>query len=315
MRYDLHQHLWTAPLVDALRRRDALPFARRAGADTVLMLPGESPAAIDAAPESVERRLRTATSDGVDRILVALSSPVGIESLPRREAEPLLDAWEEGLSSLPPVFGAWGALALRGAAPARGRRRCSTAASPASRMPAGAIATPTGLGMLLPVLRRLEERGAPLFVHPGPSPWRPPARARVRDARMVAGADAVRRRHAGGVAFLHDRRPAASSPSCRSCSRCSRAARRCTAERLAARGGPANRGIDSSDVLRHLLVWPGRRRRDGPLRRRRAARARLGPPGRRAPLQPIRRGARPCAAGHQPGARAARGRVEEAVAA
>ena len=33
MRYDLHQHLWTAPLVDALRRRDALPFARRAGAD------------------------------------------------------------------------------------------------------------------------------------------------------------------------------------------------------------------------------------------------------------------------------------------
>jgi hypothetical protein len=242
MRHDLHQHLWTAPLVDALRRRDALPLARRAGADTVLMLPGEPPATIDAGSDVVERRVRAATEDGVDRILIALSSPVGIEGLPRREAEPLLDSYEEGVAGLPPVFRAWGALALRGAR-ARDVDGLLDRGFAGLSIPAGAIATPTGLGMLLPVLRRLEEHGAPLFVHPGPSPWRPPRGVEsgtpawwpaltryVADMQAawlsftIAGRDelpelAVVFAMLAGCAPIH-------------------------AERLAARGGPANRAID-----------------------------------------------------------------------
>jgi hypothetical protein len=40
-------------------------------------------------------------------------------------------------------------------------------------LPAGALATPRGLDRLGPLLERLERHGAPLFVHPGPAPWRP----------------------------------------------------------------------------------------------------------------------------------------------
>jgi hypothetical protein len=116
--------------------------------------------------------MRSATADGVDRILIALSAPLGIEGLPRDEAEPLLDAWEEGLSTLPPLFRAWGALPLRTARP-RDVDGLLDRGFAGLSIPAGAIATPTGLRMLLPVLRRLSEQGAPLFVHPGPSPWRP----------------------------------------------------------------------------------------------------------------------------------------------
>src|SRR3954470_13173238 len=117
MRTDLHQHLWTEPLVETLRRRDMPPFARRCGADTVLVLPGEAPSLIETAPDSLDRRLLAAGADRVDRIVGAISSPAGIEGLPRREAEPLLDAYEEGLASLPPAFNAWGAVALRDATP------------------------------------------------------------------------------------------------------------------------------------------------------------------------------------------------------
>jgi hypothetical protein len=173
MHIDLHQHLWTEPLVDALRARVALPLARRAGGDTVLMLPGESPGRLETGPGTIERRLAAASVDGVDRIVIALSSPLGIEGLPRREADPLLDAYEQGIADLPPLFEAWGAIALHGARP-RDVDRILDRGFAGLSVPAGALATPTGLGLLLPLLRRLESRGAPLFVHPGPSPWRRP---------------------------------------------------------------------------------------------------------------------------------------------
>ena len=41
-----------------------------------------------------------------------LSSPLGIESLPTGEAEPLLDAYHEGVQALGAPFGWWGAVAL-----------------------------------------------------------------------------------------------------------------------------------------------------------------------------------------------------------
>ncbi len=43
---------------------------------------------------------------------MCLSSPLGIEALPRAEAQPLLDAWHEGVLALGEPFGVWGAVAL-----------------------------------------------------------------------------------------------------------------------------------------------------------------------------------------------------------
>jgi 6-methylsalicylate decarboxylase len=44
----------------------------------------------------------------------------------------------------------------------------STPCSPAASLPAGALATPHALDGLAPLLERLEQRDAPLFIHPGP---------------------------------------------------------------------------------------------------------------------------------------------------
>jgi hypothetical protein len=43
--------------------------------------------------------------------------PDGVESLPRRGAELLLEAYEQGVAQLPPCFEAWGAIALEEAGP------------------------------------------------------------------------------------------------------------------------------------------------------------------------------------------------------
>lgn len=51
-------------------------------------------------------------ADGLERALVAPSTPLGIEALATGEAEPLLDADHEGVRALPGEFGAWAAVAL-----------------------------------------------------------------------------------------------------------------------------------------------------------------------------------------------------------
>jgi hypothetical protein len=76
-RVDIHQHLWTEPLIEALGRR--------------AYCGQEAPATVDAGDRAVERRLSDLERDGIGRALVSMSCPIGIESLPRREAEPLLD--------------------------------------------------------------------------------------------------------------------------------------------------------------------------------------------------------------------------------
>ena len=55
---------------------------------------------------------RSSERDGLDRALLCLSSPLGIESLPRAQAQPLLDAYHEGAFALGEPFGVWGAIAL-----------------------------------------------------------------------------------------------------------------------------------------------------------------------------------------------------------
>ena len=80
---DIHQHVWTQPLIDALAERRELPFVHRDGDVTVLHVAGERPYVLDTLAETPARRAALLELDGLEEAFVCLSSPVGIESLPR----------------------------------------------------------------------------------------------------------------------------------------------------------------------------------------------------------------------------------------
>jgi hypothetical protein len=166
---DVHQHLWTEPLVQALSERHQLPFIRSEHGLTVLYLAGERPYVVDLASEEPARRAALVERDGLDRALVCISSPLAIESLPREQSLSLLDAYHEGALSLEGPFEVWGAIALDGADPADVDDVLSQGCVGLS-LPAGALASVDALTRLHAVLARLEQRGAPLLVHPGPGP-------------------------------------------------------------------------------------------------------------------------------------------------
>src|ERR1700684_4113097 len=117
MKTDIHQHLWTEPLLEALSRRTELPFVRDEHGLTVLFGAGERPYVIDLEREAPARRMELVERDGLDRAVVCLSSPLGIESLAREQATPLIDAYLDGALALGQPFGVWGAVALDGLHP------------------------------------------------------------------------------------------------------------------------------------------------------------------------------------------------------
>jgi 6-methylsalicylate decarboxylase len=167
MRIDVHQHLWTEPLVEALAARRELPFVRLESGLTVLYLAGERPYVIDLASETPRHRAALVQRDGLDRALLCLSSPLGIEWLAHGQSRALIDAYHEGALSLEGPFGVWGAIALDRADPDDVDRALARGCVGIS-LPAGAIASVEAIACLRPVLARVELRGAPLFVHPGP---------------------------------------------------------------------------------------------------------------------------------------------------
>jgi hypothetical protein len=172
MKTDVHQHMWTEPLVSALAERNELPFVRVESGLTVLYLAGERPYVIDLASETPDRRAALVEGDGLDSALVCLSSPLGIEWLERHQAVALIDAYHEGALALAEPFGVWGAIALDRVDPddvddVLGRGCVGLS------LPAGALAGVDALAELGPVLSRLEAHDAPLLVHPG-SPARSP---------------------------------------------------------------------------------------------------------------------------------------------
>src|SRR5258708_6315649 len=112
MRTDVHQHLWSEPVVEQLALRRELPFIRIERGLTVLYLAGERPYVIDRGSEDPARRAALVERDGLDRALLCLSSPIGIEGLCREQATALLDAYHEGALSVGARFGVWGAVAL-----------------------------------------------------------------------------------------------------------------------------------------------------------------------------------------------------------
>ncbi len=108
----MHQHIWTEPLLDALEARDELPLVRRIDGVTVLHSRGEQPYVIDETAEQPARRASLVGADSLELAVIALSSPIGIEALPRDDALELIDAHLQGVAELPDVFAAWGPVAL-----------------------------------------------------------------------------------------------------------------------------------------------------------------------------------------------------------
>ena len=173
MLVDAHQHIWTKPLLDRLAERDVLPLVRYEDGLTVLHSAAESPYVIDVPSEAPGERAGRVREEGLDVAIIAISSPIGIEALPRESALELIDAHLDGVLALPSEFAAWGPVAVDRAEPdevddllVRGCVGIS--------LPAGALASPDALERLGPVLERVAQRDAPLFVHPGRGPGQRP---------------------------------------------------------------------------------------------------------------------------------------------
>ena len=237
---DVHQHLWTEPLLAALERRSELPYVRVEQGLAVLHLAGERPYVIDVETETSQRAAALVEQDGLDRALVCLSSPIGIEALPRSEALPLLEAYHEGALALGGPFGVWGAVCID-ACDAGDVDRALGRGCVGISLPAGALASLGALAGVAPILSRLEERGAPLLIHPGPGRW---SQVEAFEAPIwwPALTSYVWQMSAAWLAFLAAAR--ARHPRLRVVFAMLAGLAPLQAERLAARGGPAGRLSD-----------------------------------------------------------------------
>jgi hypothetical protein len=229
---DVHQHLWPEPLLGMLSARQRAPRLRRGGDGWELELAGEPTTSFDVRAHDPEARARIATGDGLDRVLVAPSSPLGIESLPAAQAQPLLDAFHAGVLEAGGPFAPWGSIALAAPEPAAVDALLDLGAAGLC-LPAATLTAPGTLERIGPVLERLAARRAPLFVHPGPAPaqdtrlpaWWPPMTSYVAEMQTAwlswgAWGRAAHPRLKVAWAMLAGLAPL-------------------QAERLAARGGPA----------------------------------------------------------------------------
>jgi len=167
---DVHQHLWPEPLLSELARRTEAPRLRRDRDGWAIEVPGEPSSPVALTDHDPDRRADLVRADGLERAYVALSCPLGIESLPPDQARPLLDAWHEGAIALPPEFGAWAAPCLAEPDPLELAALLDRGFAGAC-VPAEALADEAGFDRCGPLLELLEARGAPLFVHPGPAPF------------------------------------------------------------------------------------------------------------------------------------------------
>jgi predicted TIM-barrel fold metal-dependent hydrolase len=168
-RVDIHQHLWPERLIDELSRRDHPPFIRKAGARWKLRLQGEPDHLFDLSQHDATIRARRLAEEGIDRALISLSTPLGIEGLPADEAEPLLESYHDGVLEIGEPFAAWASTRLRSPDASRVDEELDRGLVGLT-LPAGALSTREGLVRCRPLLSRLEARGAPLFIHPGPDP-------------------------------------------------------------------------------------------------------------------------------------------------
>jgi hypothetical protein len=166
---DIHQHLWPDELVDRLRARSRPPYLR----GWTLHTDGEPPYDVEPTDHDPATRIAADHDAEVGSACLSLSSPLGIERLPRPEAGPLVDAWHRGLRALPDHFRGWASV---------------PEVDPDPAALAGLLRDPRFVGLQLPATQLLSaaawERAArlllvaeladkPVLVHPGPVTRRP----------------------------------------------------------------------------------------------------------------------------------------------
>ncbi|MDX3745187.1 amidohydrolase family protein [Streptomyces sp. AK08-02] len=229
---DVHQHLWTPSLVAALRSRREPPFLD----GWTLYLHGEPPYGIPPTDHDIAGRAELAAADGLGRVLVSLSAPIGVEWLPAAEARPLLDAYHEGSAALPKPFDAWAAACVRDI-DATATAKDLDRGFAGLQLPANALADAAGYARCAPLLDLLEERDLPLFVHPGPAAGEP-----AGPGWWPAMVPYVQQMHAAWFAFRAFGRPR--HPRLRVCFALLAGLAPLHGERFAARGGGSEPGKD-----------------------------------------------------------------------
>lgn len=172
---DVHQHLWPEAVLAILEARSDGPRAAWRDKGWDVTLPGEPAFRVESADHDPARRAAAVREAGLDRALVALSGPVGVEALPGADGEQAAAAWIRAAAGLPHELGWWAALPA--AAPTDTRRALLALALDSGAaglcLPTSALATAAAAHDALGVLELLDRRGAPLFVHPGPAAGRP----------------------------------------------------------------------------------------------------------------------------------------------
>jgi Amidohydrolase len=156
---DVHQHLWPAAFIDALRARGRAPYLR----GWTLYTDHEPPYEVDPAAHETGKRLARESDEDTLLVGLALSSPLGIETL---DDTALLDAWHAGTTELPRPFASWAAVHL--AEPdLAGLKALLEQGFLGIQLPADAVAAPEGWTRLGAVLELAQEQDRPVFVHPG----------------------------------------------------------------------------------------------------------------------------------------------------
>ena len=241
MHIDIHQHLWPGALIEELRRRSQPP--RLDG--WTLLTSGEPPFAVNPADHDVGRRAAQTARDGVSRVIIGLSSPLGIEYLMPEDAGPLLDAYHHGVTELGSPFAGWAAACLA-AIDAPGLAKQLDRGFVGLQLPATAVADESGYRWCSPLLDVLAERDLPLFIHPGPAA----GAIAAGPAWWAALVSYVQQLHAAWFAFRAHGRPA--YPRLRVCFTALAGLAPLHGERMASRGGadPLARGV----VDPHMFV-------------------------------------------------------------
>src|SRR5262245_5326437 len=139
--------MWPDGLLSSLARRTAPPRIRGG----ILELPGEPPSPVDPRDQDPAERAALAAADGLQRVLIAPSSRLGLESLP--DAEELLDAFHRGVLELGAPFELWAGLVLADPSPERVDALLDIGAVGLC-LPAGTLASRAGLDALGPALER-----------------------------------------------------------------------------------------------------------------------------------------------------------------
>jgi hypothetical protein len=168
---DVHQHLWPDELVDRLRARSRAPYLR----GWTLFTDGEPPYDVDPQAHDVALRVAADQQAGVGSSCLSLSAPLGIESLRRPEAQPLIDAWHDGVRALPGHFLAWASVPREQVDVVGLNAVLAEDRFVGVQLPATDLLTPLAWEAAAQVLLAAELAGKPVFVHPGPEPRRPSA--------------------------------------------------------------------------------------------------------------------------------------------